>query len=1519
MGRVMHPCRQNAKQLESASFQRSVSPLILAPAERQSSTLILEKQLESVSFQTSGSILSLPPLGKINQVELKCSQVKPLSNDNEKILHNICKFLKTRNIDHVIFKKLAQGKDSCFFFDNNRKILFLISHKMMAKWLEVKYKNYSSNLIQRSRFTCMIVKPKMFTQGFLDPMFLIFSSVNNTTKFLSKVAKNYNNPQVMAWVLDVLTLTIEMNDPFFWRPISLLKFVARIYSTIMRLNDFKNNKSTNMLVQSLEDLTSIDSMLLMFACFGLPDTIMRGIKQISLFTNRKVLDSPNILMEMIERFLEVIYDMLTWLKTSLDLKIVSMLIDLFIRPLNFIKGIKLTKILSKITVDFQKNNQIIFDPTVKVSIKETYKAIKTNLYIQSLLINPTYKVYLQQYHTLEIMNKLACNFETSARNEPVCIVFEGKAGSGKSTIMNKVVDYLSKKSYSIYNHTCPTVDAGKDFYDDYLSQDIFVMDDVGQQGISQWRQIINFVSPVKFPLECANADLKNTKFFDSKVLLVTTNHFSDLRGFTKSDCIAEPEALFRRCHVLNFDECTFEYGIMKGNIKYKKYDFINHIWTTSFIGAQAGCNLPNECNVESSNKTVGWIYALTTYFLKKQEEMLTHNELSIDDTNEIDEIVDQLTGVSADTDTYIDALEGLQPQSSFSFLAELTENSLELFKEYFSFIKDQFIDTTLSVYENLRVNLDKGDMLSTILSGVLRGLGSTLISYAINKIFNFFVGNREVHTLSCNSYREESVKLWQKTHGEYIQRTVPMKVFDGTCSDTLDDIVTGPTDVNTRISSLRSRMRVIELISSNGYKNISQGIVSGRRLIVQCHSYSSLTGVANIYRDWQCFSNNSFECNNIPFKVIKEWPEYDMAIIEIQLTIPIYKDATHSLFSKELDEETQLKPRHLYFINAELALSLDNNFTVNVDSFQVQNPVLNKSYTVLSGAGINYSLSSSGLCGSLLVDSEYGLCGLHVAGNAQNGFAFVLPKRVLKELKNLLVYTSSKHLEIKNNTAVEYSGLKLFNDVFSSKRPIQNTSLTKSELHEELTVETEQFGEKLPPNFLSFGSKTLERIAEKSLKPIPYISQDAIEFAKKCIRQFMIPFSDLTDKETIKGIKDEDLSSLNKDSVNGFGYSKFKEDYLNFDTGEITLAFKNKIDSFTEKCKADSLEIDDLLFYEAFKDELRLKEKVKKPRSFRVAPLHHTFLVKKCLGKLFSHCKKNKWQNQMMIGMNPYKEWNRLYQKLKSCHINFDGDFGNWDGGAPAQIQDAVSEIITEFYQGEFKETLKILLDSMVRTFVLIKQKVVLTTHSMPSGCWVTAWFNSLINRMLTALVLFVEMTKDGKIPTVEDFNKIVDCVTGDDKVCGSPLELSKYFNAITMRDFAYSIGMKYTDGDKGEITETSKPVIDCVFLKRSFKWHSVMETVVGPLSLTTIANSLRYKDSRRDYDQIMSGKLTAFQFEIFLHENPELKEKVLSAAKQKSFFFQDFDDEHIMKTMSQDNTYEDIMCMLGKNISNFS
>ena len=92
--------------------------------------------------------------------------------------------------------------------------------------------------------------------------------------------------------------------------------------------------------------------------------------------------------------------------------------------------------------------------------------------------------------------KYVKTFTVSSRTEPTCFVFEGPAGCRKSTVMNALVQVCRRDNRSVYIHCVPSVDAGKDFYDDYENQDVFVMDDVGQQGLSQWRTIINFVPPV---------------------------------------------------------------------------------------------------------------------------------------------------------------------------------------------------------------------------------------------------------------------------------------------------------------------------------------------------------------------------------------------------------------------------------------------------------------------------------------------------------------------------------------------------------------------------------------------------------------------------------------------------------------------------------------------------------------------------------------------------------------------------------------------------------------------------------------------------------------------------------------------------------------------------------------------------------------------------------------------------------------------------------------------------------------
>ena len=238
-----------------------------------------------------------------------------------------------------------------------------------------------------------------------------------------------------------------------------------------------------------------------------------------------------------------------------------------------------------------------------------------------------------------------------------------------------------------------------------------------------------------------------------------------------------------------------------------------------------------------------------------------------------------------------------------------------------------------------------------------------------------------------------------------------------------------------------------------------------------------------------------------------------------------------------------------------------------------------------------------------------------------------------------------------------------------------------------------------------------------------------------------------------------------------------------------------------------------LLCTESLKDELRAEHKVNKPRLFRVLPLHHMFLVKKYLGQMMKFNKENMWKTGVMIGFNPYIDFDRLYKELLVEYLHFDGDFGDYDGSAASQLQDIIAEEVYNIFDGseEEKVELKILLNSMIRSYVLTREALTLTTHSMPSGCWVTALLNSLYNRLLTAIVL----KRNRSNASVMDFLSIKDFVMGDDKIVGVPRYLSDSVNALTMKELAESLGMTFTDSKKGEILNDRVKLDDCTFLKR--------------------------------------------------------------------------------------------------------
>jgi len=522
--------------------------------------------------------------------------------------------------------------------------------------------------------------------------------------------------------------------------------------------------------------------------------------------------------------------------------------------------------------------------------------------------------------------------------------------------------------------------------------------------------------------------------------------------------------------------------------------------------------------------------------------------------------------------------------------------------------------------------------------------------------------------------------------------------------------------------------------------------------------------------------------------------------------------------------------------------------------------------------------------------------------------------------------------EITEKIRENYSGCRLYQNDLQSQMPALKSSLAPSILYDivdhpvykqeiDYAITTQVIDpiiDKLPANLSVYGSKTLSKMSAKSFKVVPHIDNDEIEFAKECLRSMLVKFEKLD--ETTAAFGDEFFEPLNKDSVNGYGYKKDKKEYLDYETRTIKPDFKVKLEDFTNRVVQDTLRVEDILSYEALKDELRPLGKEIKPRCFRVMPLHHTFLLKQLIGNLFKHCRKNMWNNGIALGMNPYLDWDRLYYKLNSKKLKFDGDFGSYDGSAPPQLQDAIKDVVLEFFNGtaEDKKLFNVLLSVIIRSYVLVKEELYLTTHSLPSGCWVTGFFNSLLNRALTAICLYRNMKKDNKTATVELWQDIVDFVCGDDKIVGvSPYvardgkyyDLTEYVNALTMKQVAESFGMTYTDALKGEITEPGKEMKDLQFLKRKFVLHRELQKVVGILDMSTITQSLRYYDTTKDYEVVLGGKLVAFQFEMALYEGmSNFRDFVLDFADARNIQFKRFGLEHIYKSMLEEDTYK-VVC----------
>lgn len=1132
---------------------------------------------------------------------------------------------------------------------------------------------------------------------------------------------------------------------------------------------------------------SLDMILLAGVSSILPSKVMQALKNLQLLSGRKMFDDSGILLDFLGGFSRLIDSVIE----MMPIKVRDYLNQLFgVFGLNEYIYIQRAKVL---LVAWDKDKKIIFTNKFRNDVKVLSQELK-DMDIKRFFGRN--KILSDLTGDFERLVKGVTSYEQTSRSEPCCFVFEGPPGCRKSVTMNKVVQTLGLSHYA---HIVKCAEDGKDWYDSYNSESVFFMDDVGQMGKSQWRSIINWVSSVKLPLDCAEAKLKDTKYFNSDIILLTTNRFQTLSGFTAKDCIDDPEALWRRGYVFDFAHVKGVGAGLQGYVEFKFYNILTKTFEVAFPAdfldflSLNDVQLEPQCRAEDQQQLLVWINTIIMGFKKLKITQQDNNDL---------------------TTSAIDSVRKANP-----FASEGGSLSVlgDLFIEYSNFC----LSTAIDLFSDMVQAIWNNPLMVSIGAGFI----SVILAF-MYKVKSTIEVNQEGATVKLLSYDDSLAK------------------YD---SFNLDE-------VHTLLPKVASQVfKVSAYCTSKEGRVMEQycyGIVSERLVIVPLHIVLDHKVQLTIYKDKDSDHRLIDHC---PVRLVYGNIDNDVAILALC-------DGFPTPFSKIAHCFKYSPDRCVGLVFPKQVIKLQGLLSPNTVSGPVVYPIGIFENEILDP--LVYKLHFAGMCGVPLITERGAIKGMHIAGedNIDVGVAMIWSEDVREEI---FKHLDNRDFGLKINTVISdktipnSSAIKIKTDM--AKHTPKMSSIVPSPLYN-LFENT-----RIPANLSVYGNHTVKDIAKGSRVPIGPVCEEELSFAFKVMGQYFEDFGDLTEREIVLG--DEELARINKKSSNGIFPMKNKEDCFDYETGTFKQEFRTLYDKFEDKMSTGDIDPQDIAWFETLKDELRNVEK-KEPRSFRVSPISVQVLTKKCFGNMVKKIVKDRWFNEIMIGINPFQDWKKLYS-LISAGRSWGGDIGKYDKKMCVQVQIMVAELILKFYKGQNKQAARNVLLNIAFSLVVVNDDCYVTTHSLPSGSWLTAIFNSLVNRAYTVMWYYREMKKNGHTPEWNNFHKdLSDPVYGDDRInCCKKEKYASFLNAITMRQFFESIGMEMTDSMKGVVTTPFQPISEITFLKRYFTFHPGLREITCPLDLRTTYSTLSWMDgSKEDLEGILQDKINCFQREIFLH-----------------------------------------------------
>jgi hypothetical protein len=1143
---------------------------------------------------------------------------------------------------------------------------------------------------------------------------------------------------------------------------------------------------------------SLDTLLLAGVSAMLPSQIFGILKKLHTLTGRKVLDDSSILLDFLSSVSSLLESVIGFLPDTLSV---------YLRKLLAIFGLS-----EYIYIQKAKNLMEIWEHDKKIMLNTDFrsKVKKLTEEIKALDLKKFFhrsKPLGDLASDFERLAKSVKSYEETSRTEPCCFIFEGPAGCRKSVMMNKVVASLGLSHYA---HIVKCSEDGKDWYDSYNNETVFYMDDVGQMGKSQWRNLINWVSSVKLPLDCAEAKLKDTKYFNSDIILLTTNNFKDLQGFTSKDCIETPEALWRRGLVFDFSQVQGQGSNIIGTASFKYYDLKQKNFVLGFpedflefLREKEVILDPVHC-VQTQNDFIVWLNTIILGIKQMKQNQMNNNTLEPTDIEMIR--VNNPFSAQVIKTTFKVAKDSLN--SLISNFGEYANFCLEIASEYM---------------------IDALRMLQTNSALAMAGLAlSTLFVGFLFKFKQSFESEGNIQTNIATKTNSELLDSFTKIDLENAHSLLP------------------------KVASQMHEISVTYQEKEEIIRASCHGLVSERLILLPYHLIADRTVQITIYKGSKEFNHRLVDHSPVEVKYINV--VNDVAVVSLSEGFPTPFPKLANCFKPVND-----KVIGLVFPNKILKLEgIIRQAPAQPLIYPITDYLNNEIKDPLVYKGLHYN----GMCGTVLISDKGHIKGMHVAGSDDLDLGASLYwsescRNDLFEVFSLQDKGLKIQAPISDRILENTSGIKL--DTGLAMFTPKNSNFVKSPLYD-LFENTRK-----PANLSVYGPHTVKDIAKAARTPIGYVIEDELEFAADVISQYFEDFDNLTEKEIVLG--DELLARVNKKSSNGIFPIKTKEECFDYESGTMKPEFKQIYEEFEKKMATGDVSPSDIAWFETGKDELRNNEK-KEPRTFRVSPVTMQVLTKKCFGNMVKKIVTDRWFNEIMIGINPFTEWKQLYAAINHGR-EWGGDIGKYDKNMRVQVQLMVAKVILSFYKGENQQEAKNILYNIAYSLVVVNDDTFILTHSLPSGCWLTAIFNSLVNRVYTAMWYYREMKANGQKPKWSNFHKdLADPVYGDDRLnsCKN-INYAHFLNAMTMKNFFESMGMEMTDSMKGVIDTPFQPIEQITFLKRSFVYHPSLGQITCPLDLRTVYSTLSWIDGKKeDQEGVLDDKINAFQREIFLH-----------------------------------------------------